>query len=261
MRSKSTIYIAIAFSLFLVLSIGYALFSENIRISGTAKAEGTFDVDIVECLSTFTQEQEDLYNLQIADKGATSASCVIAQDQNSVTLTTGFNVPSGFKNYGIKIKNNGTINAVYTATSILISQKICIDGLNSSTATFDSTLLDGSISDPGECLSSVINPATDEVITDTSGFGAAYAQNFGNYGIITEALYDSNGNDISSDTSRFIYENGEPVAFNLLPGDEIIVRIEAVSEKAFNNANQAKNVLLQSFSSTITFNFTQPTAQ
>ena len=80
-------------ALLLVLSVGYALFSETIKINGTATAKGNFSIKI-EC------KAGDGY-------GNVLDSCTVKG--NNVTTTSILTKPGEYIYYELKITNNGTI--------------------------------------------------------------------------------------------------------------------------------------------------------
>ena len=82
-------------ALLLVLSVGYALFSETITINGTATAKGNFDIGITCSLA--------------AVEGSGTGKCTTGN--NSVTTISTLTKPSEIISYEIIITNNGTIPA------------------------------------------------------------------------------------------------------------------------------------------------------
>ncbi len=87
--------------LLLALSVGYALFAEEIEINGTATAKGSFDISF-EC-----EAGEGFFNYENIE--ATSECTVEGQ-----TVTTISNLPKPTENtyFLITIKNDGTIPVV-----------------------------------------------------------------------------------------------------------------------------------------------------
>ena len=74
-------------ALLLALSVGYALFSENITINGTATAKGSFDISSTCELLTSTNATSEETAEEFLTKGGTG-TCVI----NGQTVTTTSNL-------------------------------------------------------------------------------------------------------------------------------------------------------------------------
>ncbi len=258
MRNKNTIYIMIGIAFIIVLSIGYALFSETISIQGTARADGTFDVDIIECKSTFTSSEISEYDLTNEDNyGYTSASCTVSNDQSSATFNTVYNVPDGVKTNVIKIKNNGTINArLLIDGGVIVNQKICVDGADPQTLQFDSARFDGVIDEQNECGHFSINYFAEEIISSDANvyMGLLFSSDIGIIG-----FFDENGTDISDNPSRFVIPEGggnQPTEVVFFPGDEMWLTYR---EHARGSDPSRQNSFYQTNTVTATFHFTQPT--
>ncbi len=86
--------------LFLTLSIGYALFEENIEIKGTATAQGNFDVSVTAASVT----------TQVGSSGATAE---ISADGKTLTINVPkLEYPGAYVEIPIIVTNKGTIPAV-----------------------------------------------------------------------------------------------------------------------------------------------------
>ena len=81
-------------ALLLVMTVGYALFSENITINGTATAKGDFDL-------SYTCEKEE--------NGGTG-TCTI--EENKIITTSNFTKPTDEVRYKVTITNTGSIPVV-----------------------------------------------------------------------------------------------------------------------------------------------------
>ncbi len=100
MRSKKNKIIIGVIALILCVAVGYAIFSETLKVEGTATASGSFDI-------TMTCE-----NTQFI--GATG-NCQV--NDNTVTTTSEFSKPTDAAGFIIKVTNNGTIPAKLTTVS------------------------------------------------------------------------------------------------------------------------------------------------
>ena len=94
MVKKNKILVA-CLALLLVLSVGYALFSETITINGTATAKGSFDIT---------------YACEVAYAEGGTGTCTI---ENGVIKTTStLTKPTDVVGYKVTITNSGAITAV-----------------------------------------------------------------------------------------------------------------------------------------------------
>ncbi len=94
MNKKKGIIIGI-FALVVTMIIGYAYFSKNIEIKGTAKASGSFDLD---------------YTCEYYGGDGPSGTCKV--EGNTITTTSNMTKPGDNSRFTITITNNGTIPAV-----------------------------------------------------------------------------------------------------------------------------------------------------
>lgn len=97
-KKKSRILIFSIVSFLLIITVGYALFSETLNIGGTASTNGEFNVEI---LAT-----------EITEVGSTNASANISNDKNTLTLSApNLQYPGAKVEYKITIKNTGSLAA------------------------------------------------------------------------------------------------------------------------------------------------------
>ena len=117
MNNKNKILVG-CLALLLVLSVGYALFSETITINGTATAKGNFDL-------TTTCQVGDPYNFRPYDiqSGYTNDECNVVD--NKVSYKANLTMPGAQRYFTITIKNTGTIPAIITDGKK--SDKVCYD--------------------------------------------------------------------------------------------------------------------------------------
>ncbi len=101
MNNKNKILIG-CLALLLVLSVGYALFSETITINGTATAKGSFDITAT-CKIITESDGRDYYTM-----GGTGV-CDISTGVIKTTST--LNKPTDMVFYEVTLKNSGTIPA------------------------------------------------------------------------------------------------------------------------------------------------------
>ena len=101
MTKKKTIFLIIV-SFLLTISLGYAFFSQNINISGTSTAMGTFDVQF--------------YSAAVSSHvGSTDETAVIDNANNRLDITVPkLAYPGAYTEFTIVVKNVGTIPARLT---------------------------------------------------------------------------------------------------------------------------------------------------
>ena len=113
-------------SLLLVMAVGYALFSENITINGTATAKGDFAYEIATYKGVSEEINTDnLKTINVANRGKFGAlgtdvypsysaisgveDSFISNTKNNITFTTNFDYPEQTQYYTAKITNTGSI--------------------------------------------------------------------------------------------------------------------------------------------------------
>ncbi len=99
-------------TLLLVLSVGYALFSETITINGTATAKGNFDIETT-CQTGVVEEIRAPYlaleNGVFEESAYENDTCTVTN--NVVSFSTDLKYPTAARNFTIKMENKGSIAA------------------------------------------------------------------------------------------------------------------------------------------------------
>lgn len=105
-NGKRNYYIIALFGIILSLAVGYALFAEQLSITGTATSSGTFDVEF----TTATVGSSSL---------AGTPTAVISADKNTLTLTAStLTEPGAFVTYNVTVTNVGSIPAELKAINV-----------------------------------------------------------------------------------------------------------------------------------------------
>ena len=133
MRSKKNKIIISVIAFILVLTVGYAIFSENVTISGTAKAKGDFSLT-AECQ---TGIKEGINAVDPSEeKGYENDSCTVTG--TTISLKTDLKYPGAARYFTVKIKNTGSIDAEVDLVNAMepITNKLCIDGYDFSQVGF-----------------------------------------------------------------------------------------------------------------------------
>ena len=97
-------------TLLLVLSVGYALFSETITINGTATAKGSFDITTT-CTPGYSDELLKIIE-EPYDKEGGFENSICYVDGNKVMMTTDLLYPKAARSCTVKMTNTGTIPAL-----------------------------------------------------------------------------------------------------------------------------------------------------
>ena len=104
-KTRNKIFVG-CLALLLVMVAGYALFSQNLNITGTAKAQGDFDIEIVRAEIT-------------SEKGSAGATATISNDGRALTITVPkLEYPGSYVDVSYDIENKGTVPAIFKNYSI-----------------------------------------------------------------------------------------------------------------------------------------------
>ncbi len=112
-KTRNKIFVG-CLALLLVMVLGYALFSQSLNITGTAKAQGDFSLaitcqpgmpaNLVESVKLATSDWVD-------DNGYYDDSCTVNGD--AVTYSTKLKYPGAVRYFTLKVKNQSNIDAIY----------------------------------------------------------------------------------------------------------------------------------------------------
>ena len=114
-KTRNKIFVG-CLALLLVMVAGYALFSQNLTINGTAKAQGDFSVTAT-CQpgipanllgATKYVTDEYLQKTWVDENGYYDDSCTVNGD--TVSFNSSFKWPGARRYFTIKVKNTGSIN-------------------------------------------------------------------------------------------------------------------------------------------------------
>ena len=136
MSKKSTILVVLLV-LLLALAVGYAAFSDRLTISGTANANGKFDLE-------FTSDSKFVSGKGIDEEGT---KAVVSTDKNTLNVTVkDLSYPGAGAQFKAVIKNVGTVPAkvkAVTPTNITGKDCIKITGLDAITTEHPSIDVNG----------------------------------------------------------------------------------------------------------------------
>lgn len=104
MKKQSVLIIGVI-SFLIAISVGYAIFSENLEINGTASAQGTFDVE-------FTSIGEPVC-IGLTSACEANSLATISSDKNTLNVTVNkLEFPGSYVTIPVTITNKGTIPAI-----------------------------------------------------------------------------------------------------------------------------------------------------
>ena len=114
MKNKKIIVVIAAVCL-LVISVGYALFSSNLNISGTASASGEFDFTVT-CTPGFSSEVPETMesmtslwddSISKTETGYSDDTCTV--NSKDVNMKVNFKYPGAMRLFTVKVTNTGSI--------------------------------------------------------------------------------------------------------------------------------------------------------
>ena len=196
-KTRNKIFVG-CLALLLVMVAGYALFSQNLNITGTAKAEGGFSV-------TATCEKGIPSNLLESAKAHLTANDVTWVDENAyyddsctvngnnINYQASFKYPGARRYFVVKVKNTGSITAIPSYDYHNDSGEICKD--NNGNDVYDSD----------ECYTDSLSL---QIGASALDFLATYDMPF--------AIEDTDGtvysttNMTEEQTAKFFTEDGDP---------------------------------------------------
>ena len=111
MNNKNKLLVGVL-SLFLTLSVGYALFNQSVLITGTAAAKGEFGIT-TSCAAGISQELIDMGMATTNDEmqsGFKNDACIV--DGNGIVAATELMYPTASRWFTIKMTNENSIPAI-----------------------------------------------------------------------------------------------------------------------------------------------------
>ena len=179
---KQRLIFVIVLSIVLLFTIGYAVFGQTVNITGTATAEGTYNMAAT-CSTTIPSEISSKVGTLETEHGVTSATC--GGSGATTTFTSQLNYPGALKYFFITLENTGTIDAKFDPSSDLTSTgELCFD--NDDSGTFESS----------ECQSDNNYMITNPKTIFYNGTNYLDQDDENDMVLIEEYFMDSNGNVI-----------------------------------------------------------------
>ncbi len=131
-KTRNKIFVG-CLALLLVMVAGYALFSQNLTINGTAKAEGNSSLvatcqagipdNLLEGAKAYLAQFEMPY---VKDNGYYDDSCTV--NGNSINYKSSFKYPGARRYFVVKVKNTGSIDMIPNLdTKSNADMEFCLD--------------------------------------------------------------------------------------------------------------------------------------
>ena len=131
-KTRNKIFVG-CLALLLVMVAGYALFSQNLTINGTAKAEGNSSLvvtcqpglpdNLLEAAKTYLTELKFSYE---KENGYYDDSCTV--NGNSINYKSSFKYPGARRYFIVKVKNTGSIDMIPNLnTKSNADMEFCLD--------------------------------------------------------------------------------------------------------------------------------------
>ena len=114
-KTRNKIFVG-CLALLLVMVAGYALFSQNLTINGTAKAQGEFSLSTT-CTPGILDEIKNYDADYGSQSGYSNDSCSVEND--TVTFHTDLAYPTARRYFTVKVVNTGSVTAVDESVDVL----------------------------------------------------------------------------------------------------------------------------------------------
>ena len=157
-KTRNKIFVG-CLALLLVMVVGYALFSQNLTISGTAKAEGDFSVtptcqtgipsNLVASVKSFFTKNDVAW---VDENAYYDDSCTVSG--NTINYQSSFKYPGARRYFTVKVTNTGSITAIEPIAdqvngSISVTE-VCLDNNNNDIIDSDECYTDSTSKEIGE---------------------------------------------------------------------------------------------------------------
>ena len=130
-KTRNKIFVG-CLALLLVMVAGYALFSQNLNITGTAKAQGDFSLvatcqmgipdNLLEGAKAYLTEFKRTY---VKDNGYYDDSCTV--NGNKINYKSSFKYPGARRYFTIKVKNTGNVDMIIDLSNRDSDGEFCLD--------------------------------------------------------------------------------------------------------------------------------------
>ena len=231
-KTRNKIFVG-CLALLLVMVAGYALFSQNLNITGTATAKGDFSVTMT-CTPGLTNEgflnANYLGYAPTKDNNYTNDSCTV--NGNKVTYQAELKMPGAVRNFTIKMTNSGNMDAVLNVNDVKMSSEVC-------TGNYDT----------GEFNNCVTDDGSNDILYSTAFVGFE----------TKDSKLILGTKDNAAELAKFIdSENG---IITLKPGESMYYITAASLSDSYGDAVEDSNKILIKQTLNQEFVFNQPTVK
>lgn len=108
MNKRKNIIFIICLTVLVSLSIGYAIFNEDIKFDTTARTVGTWDLDL-ECEVGLSDVYLNM-GLEASDQGVSNPTCTVSD--STINYSATLNEDEAIQYFSVKITNNGSITVL-----------------------------------------------------------------------------------------------------------------------------------------------------
>ena len=243
-KTRNKIFVG-CLALLLVMVVGYALFSQNLNISGTAKAEGNFSVtptcqtgipsNLVSSVKSFFTANDVAW---VDENAYYDDSCTVIG--NTINYQSSFKYPGARRYFTVKVTNTGSITAIPSYDYHDDSAEACVDNNNNDVYDSDECFTDSnSVQLIGQVFDALAVWDTPFAVEDKDG-----------------TIYDVS-NMTEEQQAKFLTSDGD---FKLDAGQSAyyIAGFGLNSEVGDNNDDAVKFMMKMSYQSKITYS--QPKA-
>ena len=251
-KTRNKIFVG-CLALLLVMVAGYALFSQNLTINGTAKAQGDFSVtatcqagipdNLLEGAKAYLAQSEMPY---VKDNGYYDDSCTVSG--NNINYQASFKYPGARRYFVVKVKNTGSITAIPSYDYHNDSGEVCQDDNGND------------VYDSDECYTDSLGLQIGMNIFDADFITAMPIAIENKDGTITTYIDMTNMTEEELTSKYFVLdEDGVNYAFKLEPGESAYFFAVLGLDPQIGTDNGGKFMLKLKASATLTYK--QPTAK
>ncbi len=136
-KTRNKIFVG-CLALLLVMVVGYALFSQNLTINGTAKAQGEFSLSMT-CTPGILDEIKNYDADYGSQSGYSNDSCSVEND--TVTFHADLAYPTARRYFTVKVVNTGSVTAVDEVVDVMTQTYLNIENKNCQYKSSDDSLV------------------------------------------------------------------------------------------------------------------------
>ena len=219
--------------LLVVMTIGYALFSETVTIGGTAKADGNLSLDF------YNPDGTNGLDIKVNGVGS-SGTAKIDKSRKKLDVTVNFDYPTAYAEIPVKVKNTGNIDLY--VEEINLNGTMTIQYSTGTTATFNNKeILNLLLNYTGINKYDLIKKNEEKIITlktnwldELSGGNSGTLQNI-KFTLSITAVQEINDDNTGVPTSPYKYAIGDVISIGTEKFNVINEDAHSVTMLAQNN--------------------------